>query len=151
MSPDEGTLDMVLTGGQTTDNYHHRIGLIAQSPYLFNDSIRYNLTLGEAFSDELLLEKLEQVGLTDEFDDILNHQIVNNGENISGGQKTRLEIARSLIRQKDVLLADEVTAPLDVKNAKTIRQLLFSLPVTVIEIAHHIDDTFIYDGDIDLS
>lgn len=99
----------------------------------------------------MLLEKLEQVGLTDEFDDILNYQIVNNGENISGGQKTRLEIARSLIRQKDVLLADEVTAPLDVNNAKTIRQLLFSLPVTVIEIAHHIDDTFIYDGDIDLS
>src|SRR3712207_8314591 len=91
----------------------------AQSPYLFNDSIRYNLTLVEAFSDELLLEKLEQVGLTDEFDDILNYQIVNNGENISGGQKTRLEIARSLIRQKDVLLADEVTAPLDVNNAKT--------------------------------
>ncbi|AEJ25017.1 ABC transporter ATP-binding protein [Streptococcus equi subsp. zooepidemicus] len=151
MSPDEGTLDMVLAGGRTTDNYHHRIGLIAQSPYLFNDSIRYNLTLGEAFSDELLLEKLEQVGLTNEFDDILNYQIVNNGENISGGQKTRLEIARSLIRQKDVLLADEVTAPLDVNNAKTIRQLLFSLPVTVIEIAHHIDDTFIYDGDIDLS
>ncbi len=142
---------MVLDKDQVAKDYQQRIGLIAQSPYLFNNSIRYNLTLGADFSDDLLLEKLEQVGLTDEFDAILDYQIVNNGENISGGQKTRLEIARSLIRQKDVLLADEVTAPLDAKNAKVIRNLLFNLPVTIIEIAHHIDDEFIYDGVIDLS
>ncbi|MEY8463062.1 ATP-binding cassette domain-containing protein [Streptococcus merionis] len=89
--------------------------------------------------------------MTDEFDAILDYQIVNNGENISGGQRAHLEIARSLIRQKDVLLADEVTAPLDAKNAKVIRNLLFNLPVTIIEIAHHTDDEFIYDGVIDLS
>lgn len=151
LNPDEGYIEMVYHNCKITTNYQQRIGLIAQSPYLFNDSIRYNLTLGDEFSDELLLEKLEQVGLTAEFDNILDYQIVNNGENISGGQKARIEIARSLIRQKDVLLADEVTAPLDVQNAKNIRNLLFNLSVTVIEIAHHIDDSFIYDGEIDLS
>ena len=149
--PDEGSVEMVLDNGQVTTAYHQRIGLISQSPYLFNDSIRYNLTLGGEFSDGILLEKLEQVGLTAEFDNILDYQIINNGENISGGQRARIEIARSLIRQKDVLLADEVTAPLDTKNAKKIRNLLFNLPVTVIEIAHHIDDEFVYDGEIDLS
>ncbi|MGT2753320.1 ATP-binding cassette domain-containing protein [Streptococcus ovis] len=149
--PDKGGLTMVLDGGQVTKDYQQRIGLIAQSPYLFNDSIRYNLTLGAEFSDAILLEKLEQVGLTSEIDNVLEYQIVNNGENISGGQRARLEIARSLIRQKDVLLADEVTAPLDAENAKNIRNLLFNLPVTVIEIAHHIDDDFVYDGEIDLS
>lgn len=149
--PNGGSIKMVFDNGQVMNVYHNRIGLIAQSPYLFNDSIRFNLTLGEDFPDELLLEKLEQVGLIAELDDILNDQIVNNGENISGGQKIRLEIARSLIRQKDILLADEVTASLDVKNAKNIRSLLFNLPITVIEIAHHIDDEFIYDGEIDLS
>lgn len=148
--PDEGSIDMVMQNGQVTTDYHHRIGLIAQSPYLFNDSIRYNLTLGDKFSDDLLLEKLELVGLIAEFDHILDYQIVNNGENISGGQRVRLEIARSLIRQKDVLLTDEVTAPLDAKNAKNIRNLLFRLPVTVIEIAHHIDESFNYEGIIDL-
>ncbi len=151
LSPDEGAVDMVLDNGQVTTDYQQRIGLIAQSPYLFNDSIRFNLTLGAEFSDELVLEKLEQVGLTAEFDNILDYQIVNNGENISGGQKVRLEIARNLIRQKDVLLADEVTAPLDAQNAKNIRNILFNLPVTVIEIANHIDDDYIYDGEIDLS
>lgn len=151
LKPDEGSIEMVTKNGQVMVDNHQRIGLIAQSPYLFNDSIRYNLTLGAEFSGELLLEKLEKVGLTAEFDNILDYQIVNNGENISGGQKVRLEIARNLIRQKDVLLADEVTAPLDAQNAKNIRNLLFNLPVTVIEIAHHIDDDFIYDGEIDLS
>lgn len=150
LNPDEGSVEMVLDNGQVTTDYQQRIGLIAQSPYLFNDSIRYNLTLGEEFSDDLLLEKLEQVGLTAEFDNILDYQIVNNGENISGGQRVRLDIARNLIRQKDVLLADEVTAPLDAQNAKNIRNLLFNLPVTVIEIAHHIDDDFIYNRVIDL-
>ena len=151
LTPDEGELTMVLDKGQVTKEYQHRIGLIAQSPYLFNDSIRYNLTLGADFPDDILLEKLEDVGLTSEFEDVLNYQIVNNGENISGGQRVRLEIARSLIRQKEVFLADEVTAPLDAQNAKNIRSLLFNLPVTVIEIAHHIDNDFTYDGEIDLS
>lgn len=149
--PENGSIDAVLGDGQLTKDYLQQIGLIAQSPYLFNDSIRYNLTLGEDFSDALLLEKLEQVGLTNEIADILDYQIVNNGENISGGQKVRLEIARNLLRQKKVLLADEVTAPLDAQNARNIRNLLFGLPVTVIEVAHHIDDDFVYDGVLDLS
>lgn len=151
LNPDKGFIELMLDNGQVTTDYQQRIGLIAQSPYLLNDSVRYNLTLGGEFSDALLLENLEQVGLTAEFDNILDYQIVNNGENISGGQKVRLEIARSLIRQKDVLLADEVTAPLDAENAKKIRNLLFNLSITVIEIAHHIDDDFNYDGEIDLS
>ncbi|WP_162012760.1 ATP-binding cassette domain-containing protein [Streptococcus sp. S784/96/1] len=151
LKPDEGSIEMVTKNGQVMVDNHQRIGVIAQSPYLFNDSIRYNLTLGDKFSDALLLEKLEQVDLTAEFDNILDYQIVNNGENISGGQRVRLDIARNLIRQKDVLLADEVTAPLDAQNAKNIRNLLFNLPVTVIEIAHHIDDDFVYDGEIELT
>lgn len=151
LQPDEGSIEMVTKNGQVATDFKHRIGLIAQSPYLFNDSIRFNLTLGDDFSDELLLEKLEQVGLAAEFDNILDYQIINNGDNISGGQRVRLDIARNLIRQKDVLLADEVTAPLDAQNAKNIRNLLFNLPVTVIEIAHHMDDDFVYDGEIDLS
>lgn len=67
---------------------------------MFNDTIRYNLALGQSFSDEELLEVLEAVGLVDEMDHILDVMIVDNGTNISGGQRVRLEIARFLLRKK---------------------------------------------------
>lgn len=87
------------------------------------------------------------MGLTNEIPNILDYRIFNNGENISGGQRIRLDIVRALIRKKDIILADEITASL----AKHIRQILASLPVIFIEVAHHIDPEFAYDQVIDLS
>lgn len=73
--------------------------------------------------------------------------IQNNGENLSGGQKIRLELARVLLRNKSLILVDEVTASLDKKNSKKIRDLIYSLSgVTIIEVAHHIDDESRYDN-----
>ena len=88
--------------------------------------------------------------LIDEFQDILNVEIHNNGENISGGQRVRLELARFLLREKDILLADEVTSALDEKNSRLVRDLIFSLPITVLEIAHHIDEEERYDQILEL-
>lgn len=142
---DEGQIIFREKNGQTVDNFAANIGLISQSPHLFNRTIRYNLALGSDFTDEQMLKALDQVGLTSEFTDILDVKIENNGENISGGQKIRLEIARSLLRQKEVLLVDEATASLDPENAKKVHELILSLPLTIIEIAHHIDQKAHYD------
>lgn len=73
----------------------------------------------------------------------------DNGKNVSGGQRVRLEIARFLLRQKDILLADEITAALDLANARKVRQLLLSLPIMIIEVAHYVDDLSVYDAVID--
>nr|WP_227985744.1 hypothetical protein [Streptococcus ruminantium] len=54
------------------------------------------------------------------------------------------------MRKKDVLLADEVTAALDEKNGKAVRQLLHSLPIMIVEIAHHIDDDIRYNQVLEL-
>lgn len=91
------------------------------------------------------------MGLTNEIPNILDYRIFNNGENISGGQRIRLDIVRALIRKKDIILANEITASLDGDNAKHIRQILATLPVIFIEVAHHIDPEFAYDQVIDLS
>ena len=80
----------------------------------------------------------------------LDFIIKNNGENISGGQRVRIELARFLLRRKNLLLADEVTATLDKENALMVRELLFSLPVMMLEIAHHIDDESRYQQVVDL-
>ena len=93
---------------------------------------------------------MDRVGLIDEFQAILNVEIHNNGENSSGGQRVRLELARFLLREKDILLADEVTSALDEKNSRLVRDLIFSLPITVLEIAHHIDEEERYDQILEL-
>ncbi|MBP2622590.1 ATP-binding cassette domain-containing protein [Streptococcus oricebi] len=113
------------------------VGIISQNPFLFNETIRYNLSLEQEFDDLELLSVLDTVGLKEEFSDILNVRVENNGSNISGGQRIRLEVARFLLRKKTILLVDEVTASLDTINAKKIRALLLALPITIIEVAHH--------------
>lgn len=147
---DSGRIYVTESGGQEREDFQGNIGLISQSPFLFSDTIRYNLTLGDNFSDQELLDVLGQVGLLDEFSDILNVKVENNGDNISGGQRVRLEIARFLLRKKDILLADEVTAALDAKNGKAVRKLLHSLPIMILEIAHHIDEDIQYDQIVEL-
>ncbi|URZ86721.1 ATP-binding cassette domain-containing protein [Floricoccus penangensis] len=148
--PDEGEIKCFDAEKEQLNDYRKQVGMISQSPFLFNDTIRYNLSLGQEFSDEKLLEVLKMVKLDNEIDDILNFKIYNNGENVSGGQRVRIELARFLIREKEILLADEVTAALDPTNGKMVRELLFSLPVMVLEIAHHIDDEDRYDQIINL-
>ena len=121
----------------------NEFGVISQEPFIFNGSVRFNLSLHQKFNDKSLLEVLAEVGL--ENDLVLDDELVNNGENISGGQKIRIELARFLLRKKEILFVDELTAALDNENAKKVRDLIFSLPLTVIEIAHHIDNIEHYD------
>lgn len=130
-------------------DFTQNVGMIQQNPYLFNATIRENLSLGQDFQDEQLLTVLQQVGLDQEFPEGLDFQVEDNGKNVSGGQRVRLEIARFLLRQKDILLADEITAALDPANARKVRQLLLSLPIMIIEVAHYVDDLSVYDAVID--
>ena len=130
-------------------DFTQNVGMIQQNPYLFNATIRENLSLGQDFQDEQLLTVLQKVGLDQEFPEGLDFQVEDNGKNVSGGQRVRLEIARFLLRQKDILLADEITAALDPANARKVRQLLLSLPIMIIEVAHYVDDLSVYDAVID--
>ncbi|WP_427891061.1 ATP-binding cassette domain-containing protein [Streptococcus orisratti] len=112
------------------------ISLIHQIPYIFQASLRDNLTLYQNYNDEQLLSILKAVGLSQDFNQNLDYYL--DGHNLSGGQIMRLEIARTLLRQKSVILADEITASLDRHTAKSIRTLLHQLPktITIIEVAH---------------
>ena len=124
--------------------------MVSQSPFLFNGSLEENICLNQIFSREEMAKVLHQVHLLEELSDGLDFQIENNGSNVSGGQRVRIELARFLLRQKDILLLDEVTAALDKDNARLVRELIFSLPMTIIEVAHHVDETVAYDALIEL-
>ncbi|ASA24856.1 ABC transporter ATP-binding protein [Paenibacillus donghaensis] len=114
------------------------IGLIQQEPFIFDDTIENNIRLWEEFTQDELDRIINEVSLNSIIhSNGKDFSVGEDGKNISGGQKQRIEIARMLIRNKRILLLDEITSALDQKTAENIRQLLFSLPLTVIEVAHN--------------
>ncbi|MFC5631112.1 MULTISPECIES: ATP-binding cassette domain-containing protein [Streptococcus] len=149
-SVDSGKVALVTNDNQLFETYQANIGVVSQSPFLFNGSLEENLCLNQTFSRDEMTKVLKQVHLLEELPEGLEFQIENNGSNVSGGQRVRIELARFLLRQKDILLLDEVTASLDKENARRVRELIFSLPMTIIEVAHHVDETMVYDAIIEL-
>lgn len=123
-----------IDGRELTPNLDN-IAIIHQNPYIFHTSVRHNLTLYQDCSDSLLISTLKKVGLWEACCHQLDYELT--GDNFSGGQIIKLEIARAILRGKQVLLADEMMASLDEASSKEIRNVLKQLPNSIIEIAHH--------------
>jgi len=116
------------------------IAYIEQDPTLFNDTVKFNLTLGQPFSDEKCWNALDAVGLKTELgNDVLHKTYGEDGKNLSGGQKQRIEIARALLYKKKIILIDEATSALDASMGEQVQKIISNLDSTVIEIAHHYD------------
>ena len=123
-----------IDGRELTPNLDN-IAIIHQNPYVFHTSVRYNLTLYQDYSDSVLISTLKKVGLWEACCHQLDYELT--GDNFSGGQIIKLEIARAILRGKQVILADEMMASLDAASSKEISNVLKQLPNSIIEIAHH--------------
>ena len=120
---------------------YRRLGFISQNPAVFNETLRYNITLGKDFTEAEINKAIEQAGLAEFIrENGLDYAIEDEGGNISGGQKQRIEIARALLYNCSVLLVDEGTSALDKNTADKIHETIMSLNKTVVEVAHHIPD-----------
>ncbi|MGE0174801.1 MAG: ABC transporter ATP-binding protein [Oligoflexales bacterium] len=90
--------------------------LVSQKPFIFSGSVRYNLSLGEDYSDDDLWNAL-RIAQVDkdiaEFDGQLDSWIGEWGVNLSGGQKQRLNIARAILRKPRILLLDDCLSAVD--------------------------------------
>jgi ATP-binding cassette subfamily C protein len=121
-------------------DYFSKIANIEQQIFLFEETLRNNLTLFKDFSEEEIWDAIDRAGLH-EFvisqTDGLDRMILDNGKNISGGEKSRIAIARGLLNKADIIFLDEAFASLDYERAKEIEDRLLSLEnVTVINVSH---------------
>jgi len=125
-------------------DYFSRIANIEQLVFLFEDTLRNNLTLYKPYSEQEIQIAIEKAGLSDfvaSNPEGLDYKILDNGKNISGGEKSRIAIARGLLNKADILLLDEAFASLDRVKVKEIEQSLLKLcDVTIINVSHVIID-----------
>lgn len=127
-----------------TESITDKVSYIEQNVYLFDTTIRNNITLWEDFTEEQISKALYESALYDDmklFPQGLDTIVGENGKNLSGGQRQRIAVARALIHGKKIIFVDEGTSALDRKNAEQIEErLLENQDLTLLLISHHLDD-----------
>ena len=121
---------------------YRRISIVHQNAPILNDTLKNNITYFESYSEKQINEVVERAGLKNLVQSMpngLNTVINENGNNISGGEKQRISIARALLKNADLLIYDEPTSNLDHTTAKEIENILLKENKTCIMITHKLD------------
>lgn len=134
--------DMDINTINIEDIYQH-ISIVHQNAPILNDTLKNNITYFKDYSDKQINEVIEKAGLKDFVSALpngLNTVINENGNNISGGEKQRISIARALLKDADLLIYDEPTSNLDHTTAKEIERILLNENKTCFMITHKLDE-----------
>ncbi len=127
----------------TLESLRRQISLVPQQPELFHRSVRENITLGEDIPENLLLdvaEKSRSLEFIENLPESFETKVGERGVKLSGGEKQRIAIARSLLEDAPIVVLDEATSALDSLTEKQIQVAVFELikDKTAIIIAHRL-------------
>ena len=128
-----------------SESLYEMVSVVQQNVFIFNASIRDNITMFAKFPREEVDRAIELSGLSrliaERGEDYLCGE---NGSGLSGGEKQRISIARSLLKESNVLLVDEATAALDARTAYQISNAILDLEgLTRIVVTHVLDESLL--------
>ncbi|KAI5867037.1 P-loop containing nucleoside triphosphate hydrolase protein [Durotheca rogersii] len=124
-------------------DYRRHLSLVAQEPNLFSGTLRENILLGAAVSDDALHAACRDASIHDfvaSLPDGYDTEVGSRGVSLSGGQKQRVAIARALVRRPDVLLLDEATSSLDSESERLVQRAFerAARGRTMVVVAHRL-------------
>lgn len=138
--PDSGTI--TIAGAQFPEKIRKQIALVMQGSSLFPLSIRDNITCGHSIADEIVWAACQSASLTKWIAKLPNGLDTNVGERgnqVSGGQAQRIQIARALCKDAPIILLDEPISALDQDTGHSVLDSLCKLTngKTVVHVTHH--------------
>ena len=129
----------------SADSLYDLMTVIQQNVFIFNSTIRDNVTMFRDFPSEKVeaaMRKAHLLPLVSERGE--DYRCGENGNQLSGGEKQRISIARSLLKESSVLLADEVTSALDAQTScEVINGILDLEDVTRIVVTHTLEESLL--------
>ena len=128
-----------------SNSLYELMSIVQQNVFVFNASIRDNITMFHDFPEEEVNQAIRLSGLSEligkKGEDYLCGE---NGSGLSGGEKQRISIARTLLRRSSVLLVDEATAALDARTAFQVMDSILALEgLTRIVVTHALDENLL--------
>ncbi len=145
----EVTNGRILIDGQdlkevTLETLRQNIGVVPQDTVLFNDTIEYNIHYGKPDASDAEIRQAAKLAYLHDFIETLpdgyQTEVGERGLKLSGGEKQRLAIARTILKDPPILLLDEATSALDSKSEEAIQTALNNIAQhrTTLVIAHRL-------------
>lgn len=131
----------------SAESLYNLMTIVQQDVYIFDDTLKTNITLNQSFTVEEIKQAVQQSGLESyvlESESGLQTLCGENGSNLSGGQKQRLSIARALIRKTPILLFDEATSSLDNQVTTEIENSILDIQdLTALVVTHKLNENIL--------
>lgn len=126
-------------------SWNEIVSYVPQTSYIFKDTVKNNIDLQGRYSDEEILKVCEKTRFFHSIDkERLDQEISEETNEVSGGEKQKISLARAMLKKPQLLLLDEVTASLDKESTTDIEKGILSMEgVTILYICHKYSDSLV--------